>query len=492
LFEKLRKIFSETTRNLGQKSISKKDINSILDELQISLMENDVAHEIADEMTAKIKEEMQNLKLERNEDSDQVITTKLYSFLHELFLSTNTQTDIIQSILDKKKSKAGPYSIVFLGINGTGKTTTVAKFCKLLRDKGISVVLAAADTHRAGAIEQITQHGNNLNVKVISQRYGADPSAVARDALEHAKKNYIEAVLIDTAGRMQTSKNLMEEVSKIIRVIKPDMKIFVGDSLAGNDTVNQAREFFEYTKYDGSILTKSDADSKGGAAISIAYLTHKPILYLGMGQGYGDLEEFDHDRFLDSIFKDKVYDKTEKTQTSGHVLSEDNMTKDKLTIGASSMTPQSDTSQLGTSKLESVPGDVDKLVEKVEEEKKLTMTQTIEESTQTDDQKFSDGQNDVSAQKIVSNMGLAQEITEPKPKGGSFFKKIFKDNKDKKDSNDGKDNKNDKTETKEETNKKENENRHESKSKPDSERESKDDNDEVVYLNDEDINDLIK
>ncbi len=492
MFEKLRKIFSETTKNLGQKSISKKDINSILDELQISLMENDVAHEIADEMTAKIKEEMQNLKLERNEDSDQVITTKLYSFLHELFLSTNTQTDIIQSILDKKKSKAGPYSIVFLGINGTGKTTTVAKFCKLLRDKGISVVLAAADTHRAGAIEQITQHGNNLNVKVISQRYGADPSAVARDALEHAKKNYIEAVLIDTAGRMQTSKNLMEEVSKIIRVIKPDMKIFVGDSLAGNDTVNQAREFFEYTKYDGSILTKSDADSKGGAAISIAYLTHKPILYLGMGQGYGDLEEFDHDRFLDSIFKDKVYDKTEKTQTSGHVLSEDNMTKDKLTIGASSMTPQSDTSQLGTSKLESVPGDVDKLVEKVEEEKKLTMTQTIEESTQTDDQKFSDGQNDVSAQKIVSNMGLAQEITEPKPKGGSFFKKIFKDNKDKKDSNDGKDNKNDKTETKEETNKKENENRHESKSKPDSERESKDDNDEVVYLNDEDINDLIK
>jgi fused signal recognition particle receptor len=171
-------------------------------------------------------------------------------------------------------------------------------------------VLAAADTHRAGAIEQITHHGNNLNVKVISQRYGADPSAVARDALEHARKNYIDAVLIDTAGRMQTSKNLMEEVSKIIRVIKPDMKLFVGDSLAGNDTVNQAREFFEYTNYDGSILTKSDADSKGGAAISIAYLTHKPILYLGVGQGYGDLAEFDYDAFLDSIFKDKSYEKT--------------------------------------------------------------------------------------------------------------------------------------------------------------------------------------
>lgn len=455
-------------------------------------MENDVAHEIVDELTTKIKEEMQNLKLERNEYSDHVITTKLYSFLHELFLSTNTRTDIIQSILDKKKSKGGPYSIVFLGINGTGKTTTVAKFCKLLRDKGISVVMAAADTHRAGAIEQITQHGNNLNVKVISQRYGADPSAVARDALEHAKKNYIEAVLIDTAGRMQTSKNLMEEVSKIIRVIKPDMKIFVGDSLAGNDTVNQAREFFEYTKYDGSILTKSDADSKGGAAISIVYLTHKPILYLGMGQGYGDLEEFDHERFLDSIFKDKVYDKTEKIQIQGHELSDDNITKDIPAIDIPSTTPQSDTSQLGTSKPKSVPADVDKLLEKEEEAKKLTMTQTINEPTQTDDPKFNDSQNDVSAQKMASNMGSASEITEPKPKGGSFFKKIFKDNKDKKDSDDGKDNKNDKIETKEETNKKDNKNKYKNKTKPDSEKESKDDNDEVVYLNDDDINDLIK
>src|SRR5437867_12249574 len=310
LFERLRKIFSETAKNLSQKSISKKEIDSILEELQISLMENDVAHEIVDEMTSKIKTEILTVKLERNEKTDEVITTKLYSFLHELFSSTTNKTDIIQSILVKKRSKTGPYSIIFLGINGTGKTTTIAKFCKLLRDHGISVVLAAADTHRAGAIEQISHHGNKLNVKVISQRYGADPSAVARDALEHAKKNYIDAVLIDTAGRMQTSKNLMEEVSKIIRVIKPDMKIFVGDSLAGNDTVNQASEFFHYTNYDGSILTKSDADSKGGAAISIAYLTHKPILYLGVGQGYEDLAEFDHDKFLDSIFKDRVYDKT--------------------------------------------------------------------------------------------------------------------------------------------------------------------------------------
>ncbi|MBC8157252.1 signal recognition particle-docking protein FtsY [Armatimonadetes bacterium] len=482
MFEKLRKIFSETAKNLGQKSISKKDIDSILDELQISLMENDVAHEIVDEMTSKIKTEIMDLKLERSENSDQVITTKLYSFLYELFLSTNTKTDVIQSILEKKKSKAGPYSIVFLGINGTGKTTTVAKFCKLLRDRGISVVLAAADTHRAGAIEQITHHGNNLNVKVISQRYGADPSAVARDALEHAKKNYIEAVLIDTAGRMQTSKNLMEEVSKIIRVIKPDLKIFVGDSLAGNDTVNQAREFYEYTKYDGSILTKSDADSKGGAAISIAYLTHKPILYLGIGQGYGDLEEFDHDRFLDSIFKDKVYDKSGKILTPTGVTSTDNISKDEPVIEIPNVNSPSE-----NSKLESPSSNPEKITE-IEEIKKLsTVPQTLEVAPNKidDNQKLDDGRlNPVTEEKMDSKT----VINEPKPKGGLFFKKIFKDNKDKTDTDDGKHSTADKIETRKEMNKKENK----SKSKSKSEKENESENDEVVYLTDDDINDLIK
>ena len=479
MFEKLRKIFSETAKNLGQKSISKKDIDSILDELQISLMENDVAHEIADDLTSKIKTEILELKLERDENSDEVITTRLYSFLHELFMSTNVKTDIIQAILDKKKSKAGPYSIVFLGINGTGKTTTVAKFCKLLRDKGISVVLAAADTHRAGAIEQITQHGNNLNVKVISQRYGADPSAVARDALEHAKKNYIEAVLIDTAGRMQTSKNLMEEVSKIIRVIKPDMKIFVGDSLAGNDTVNQAREFFEYTKYDGSILTKSDADSKGGAAISIAYLTHKPILYLGMGQGYGDLEEFDHDRFLDSIFKDTVYEKTGKILTPSNDSSVDNTNKAEPVIEIPNINPISE-----IAKLESPSSNTDKVLGTFETEKQTTPSQTSELSStkSDDDQKLDDRLNHFSEEKTESKT----KMNEPRPKGG-LFKNIFKDDKDKKDTDDSKQTILDKLDTKKVMNKKENKNK--SKSKPEKENEK---DDEVVYLTDDDINDLIK
>jgi fused signal recognition particle receptor len=466
LFERLRKIFSETAKNLSQKSISKKEIDSILEELQISLMENDVAHEIVDEMTSKIKTEILNVKLERNENTDEVITTKLYSFLHELFSSTTNKTDIIQSILEKKRSKAGPYSIIFLGINGTGKTTTIAKFCKLLRDNGISVVLAAADTHRAGAIEQISHHGNNLNVKVISQRYGADPSAVARDALEHAKKNYIDAVLIDTAGRMQTSKNLMEEVSKIIRVIKPDMKIFVGDSLAGNDTVNQAREFFQYTNFDGSILTKSDADAKGGAAISIAYLTHKPILYLGVGQGYGDLAEFNYNKFLDSIFKDRVYDKINDDLKSKETsLSDTKLVKPVTEI------PNVD-SQAGI-KPEIISKDVDKFKTYNES---VSAPPTVELERKDLDNEVRLVPDQVYNEQMRKNEETNEESSETKSKKRSFLNKFSRDRKNEDANIDGKSPSNKDIKTKKDKSKKGNENEKE----------------EVVYLTDDDINDLIK
>ena len=443
-------------------------------------MENDVAQEIVDKLTSKTKNEIQNLKLERSEDSEQVITTKLYSFLSDLFLSTNNKTDIIQSILEKKRSKSGPYSIIFLGINGTGKTTTVAKFCKLLRDHGVSVALAAADTHRAGAIEQITHHGDNLNVKVITQRYGADPSAVARDALEHARKNYIDAVLIDTAGRMQTSKNLMEEVSKIIRVIKPDMKIFVGDSLAGNDTVNQAREFFEYTNYDGSILTKSDADSKGGAAISIAYLTHKPILYLGVGQGYDDLAEFDYDAFLDSIFKDRSYEK------SGDNLKE--LKDDIFEQETFNDVPKTE-SQTDKSTLETLIPDTKKSAES----DKLLASSTIAATTNPIEIDKEFGRSEItnvgkeepntSNKKDKIDDRLVTQKNEIKAKKGSFLR-FFKEKDDKQQEDQDNINKVKQNEDKDIKRKKDKET-----SKKVAESKSED---EVVYLTDDDIDDLIK
>jgi len=303
LFDKLKKALSEVAKNIGQKEISEKDLDRILEQLFLSLLESDVAEEVALSIIDNIKSDLIKNRVEKSSDSDQIVKSRLLIMLSDLF-SASGQMDLIQKIIGKKNSKLGPYVIVFLGINGTGKTTTVAKFSNLLHKQGLSVIMAAADTHRAGAIEQLSQHGTNLGIKIISQRYRTDPTEVAIDAVEDAKKNHKDTVIVDTAGRMQTSKNLMEEVSKIVRVIKPDAKIFVGDSLAGNDTVNQAKEFFQYTNFDGAILTKSDADSKGGAAISIVHVTMRPILYLGMGQQYDDLVRFDYEKFLVSVLGD--------------------------------------------------------------------------------------------------------------------------------------------------------------------------------------------
>ena len=303
MFDKLKKAFSSVgIRSIGQKEISEKDIDENLFDLQLALLESDVSQEVVDSLSEKLKKVLTGIKLDKgHENVENTIRIKLQTAIAEMFAKAE-KVDLIQRIKSKRDSKMGPYVIVFLGINGTGKTTTVAKMAHLLRKNGISVVMAAGDTHRAGAIEQITRHGEKLSLKVISQRYGADPSAVGRDAVDYSRKHHIDAVLIDTAGRMQTAKNLMDEISKIVRVVKPDMKLFVGDSLAGNDTINQSREFFQYTNFDGAILTKADADAKGGAAISIAHITSKPILYLGVGQAYDDIIPFDPERFIESIF----------------------------------------------------------------------------------------------------------------------------------------------------------------------------------------------
>jgi fused signal recognition particle receptor len=301
MFDKLKKAFSSAAKGIGQKEITEKVLDDTLFDLEMSLLESDVAQEAVEALSAKLKKELVGLKLEKSEDSGKVIQSKLQTSVAEVFANAG-RFDLLEKIREKKSARQGPYVIVFLGINGTGKTTTVAKVANLIRKNGLSVVVAAGDTHRAGAIEQLTQHANKLALKVIAQRYGADPSAVGRDAVEHARKNHIDVVLVDTAGRMQTSKNLMDEMAKIVRVVKPDSKLFIGDALAGNDTINQAREFFQYSNFDGAILTKIDADAKGGAAISIAHITSKPIVYVGIGQGYDDIIRFEPDKFIESLF----------------------------------------------------------------------------------------------------------------------------------------------------------------------------------------------
>ena len=305
MFDKLKKLFQILFQILVKKKFLRKILKILYLISEIALLESDVAQEVIDDISATLKNKLLGLSVEKDKTPEELIQFHVQKSIYEILTKSGT-LDLVKEINFKKENKGGPFVVVFLGINGTGKTTTVAKVANLLHKNGLSVVLAASDTHRAGAIEQLGEHARRLSLKMIHQRYGADSSAVARDAVEYGKKHRVDTILIDTAGRMQTAKNLMDEISKIVQVVKPDLKIFIGDSLAGNDAIYQAKEFFAYTKFDASILTKTDADAKGGAIISITYLTSKPIIYLGVGQNYNDIIPFDLDTFVESLFGSQI------------------------------------------------------------------------------------------------------------------------------------------------------------------------------------------
>ena len=194
-----------------------------------------------------------------------------------------------------------PVSIMMVGVNGTGKTTTAAKLTHRLTNNGYSVVLAAADTFRAGAIDQLALHAEKLGVRCVKSQRGGDAAAISRDAIESAKAKGDDIVIIDTAGRMQNKTNLMNELQKVHRVTKPHLVLFVADALAGNDAVLQAKEFQKILEFDGAVLTKLDTDARGGAALSISHATGKPIVLAGIGQEYKDLKLFDPNWLLESI-----------------------------------------------------------------------------------------------------------------------------------------------------------------------------------------------
>ena len=261
-----------------------------------------MAQSVAEALTNEVQKSVAGTKVDRSADPSEVVGERLSAVLQEAFAKAGT-ADLVANIKDKVKKTGEPYVVLFLGINGTGKTTTVAKLGSYLQKNGFSVVCAAGDTHRPGAIEQLTEHAGRLQLKVISQRYGADPAAVGRDGVLYAKAHHADCLLIDTAGRMQTNQNLMEEMAKIVRVVRPDFRVFVADALTGNDAVSQAELFNQHVGFDGAILTKSDADVRGGAALSIVYSTGKPVIFLGVGQGYEDLVPFDTKKFLDSLLE---------------------------------------------------------------------------------------------------------------------------------------------------------------------------------------------
>ncbi|MBI2101900.1 signal recognition particle-docking protein FtsY [Candidatus Woesearchaeota archaeon] len=279
--------FATLTEKIITTKIDESQFEKLFWELELALMENNVAVEVIEKIKNDLKEELVEKPIKRTKVEETIVMT-LKSSIEDLFL--NNTIDLVQEIRNKKEK---PYVIAFFGINGSGKTTSIAKLASMLKGNGVSCVLAASDTFRAASIEQLQQHADKIGVKLIKHDYGADPAAVAFDAIKHAKAKGIDSVLIDTAGRMHSNVNLIDEMKKIIRVAKPDLKIFVGESITGNDCVEQAKTFNEAVGIDGIILAKADIDEKGGAAVSVSYVTKKPILYLGTGQEYGDLKQFE-------------------------------------------------------------------------------------------------------------------------------------------------------------------------------------------------------
>jgi len=301
VFEKLRKGLSSVVNKIVITELKAEQLHPILEDFKLSLIENDVAVPVADYICEEMEKRLEGVQVKRLEDRKEIVKTSLHEVLLEI-LTTKEEINLLENVERKRKMNES-YSILFVGINGTGKTTSIAKIAKFLMKKGYSVVLACSDTYRAGSIEQLEEHAKRLGVRMIKHKYGADPAAVAYDAISHAKARGINVVLIDTAGRIQTNRNLMNELGKIKRVINPDVTILTVDALTGNDAVMQAEEFHKSVGIDGTILTKVDADVKGGAALSVTYVTHKPIVFIGTGQTYEDLQDFNPERFTQMILK---------------------------------------------------------------------------------------------------------------------------------------------------------------------------------------------
>jgi fused signal recognition particle receptor len=283
---------------LRYKEIKEDDISDIVDELRVELLESDVSLEVTDKILEDLKTNLIGNKVSRSEDLEKLIKKSLKKSLNDILLHNKVDSDLIDNI--KKSPK--PFIIVFFGVNGVGKTTTIAKFVYLLKKNKLNVIIAAADTFRAAAQEQLAVHAKKLEVPIVKGKYGGDPASVAYDAIQSARSRGIDVVLIDTAGRMNTDKDLTEELKRIIRIAKPNFRILVLDSLAGNDALEQARYFEDAVGYDAVILTKVDADAKGGIVLSLAYELKKPVIYLGVGQEYENLINFDASWFLDRLF----------------------------------------------------------------------------------------------------------------------------------------------------------------------------------------------
>jgi fused signal recognition particle receptor len=308
LFKKLRdtlkKFVESVATQITTRQVSESELEPILEELTIDLVESDVAYDAARALTDILKRRLVGTRVPRFSDTRSIVVNELIKALEELLSRNWKPLDVFEEA--KHHTPHSPMVLTFFGVNGVGKTTTIAKFAYRFKRMGVTPVIVASDTFRAGAQEQLRKHAEKLNVPFIGGRYGADPAAVAYDALEYARSRGYRVVLVDTAGRMHTDVDLMEELRKIVRVVKPKYKVLIVDALTGNDALEQASFFEEAVGVDFIVLTKVDADVKGGTAVSVAYSISKPILYVGTGQRYEDLEVFDPKRFARKIVEGLV------------------------------------------------------------------------------------------------------------------------------------------------------------------------------------------
>ncbi len=281
-------------------SLNDDEIENFLENIKVPLLESDVSYETTDAFLDNLKANLKLAKIDSRDINKELIELVRKS-LFEVLSKSASGVDVVEFIKGKTASGNAPVKILFLGPNGTGKTTTMAKIAYKLKNSGITCVLSASDTFRAAAIEQTEHHANKVGVPVIKSKYGADPASIAFDAIAYAKAHNIQAVLIDSAGRQETNRNLINEMQKMVKVAKPDLIIFVGESTAGNALSEQVKEFNKFMKIDGIVLTKIDCDVKGGNAISIAYTTGIPLLYLGTGESYDALVPYTPEFIVNAI-----------------------------------------------------------------------------------------------------------------------------------------------------------------------------------------------
>jgi len=294
MFRRIRNVISSFIDRAVKVFSSRKELEELAEEFKLELVSNDVAFDAAEEITLKLLETIEEGKIRNRKE--------LVKYMRKIIREYFEEAGSLNLLEEAKHHK--PYKILFLGVNGVGKTTTIAKLALLFKEKGYKPLMVAADTFRAGAQEQLRIHGERLGIPVFMGKYGADPAAITFDAIRFAENKGYNVLLIDTAGRMHTDVDLVNELKKIVKVSKPHRKILVVDALTGNDAIEQAKFFDEYIGVDGVIVTKVDAYEQGGVPLSIVYSIKKPIIMLGVGQEYKDLKSFIIDEFLDKILPD--------------------------------------------------------------------------------------------------------------------------------------------------------------------------------------------